>query len=359
MKGHLAKPLRDSLAWNELHEHVARNSMLALGDRAGVTGMGLTVLTRGSLRVFEQAISSFHGAWYRYARRLVGSSGCGFDADDILQDAYTATLQAAPDFLDVRAVNRYVCLAIDTAFHRWLVFRRRMVPLDTTGAGDVTWGSPSPTRLIISQQFAEAFWDALQLLTPEERDALLLFYVAAWKQDAIAEKQEVTQQAVSARISRALGKLRAALLDRFGALDFSSPDLAIRTILDTLEGSPATPPPTTASDRCDQPTSSSPSQPVTRKIKGSQKCEILWRNSALGFVKRMGIAFVGVDAKSFAIGRRGKHAWPSQHRPRKEGHHEVQFRGTQCARALSRPAADSLARRADPLLAVAGTRFRG
>lgn len=161
---------------------------------------------------FLQGWELFHASWLRYATLLTED---GLLAEDVVQEAVTATLRARPDFVGVGAVDRYVREAIRTTAWRLLRKRRREVGPDDGGAPgvDPTSTGASPEELAIRAESSRRLCRVLHTLPQEERDAFLLHYGVSGSLtlDAIARRQGVSARAVSNRIQRVRAKLLCCL----------------------------------------------------------------------------------------------------------------------------------------------------
>ncbi|MCE9545122.1 MAG: RNA polymerase sigma factor [Planctomycetia bacterium] len=154
---------------------------------------------------FQRMVTDHGPSLYRMAYRMVGDA---HEAEDIVQDTYRSAWQSR---------NRYDS---DRSERAWLVaiLRRRVV--------DRWRGRPRPTLLAdpdslqpevapvdpLADYYTDEMQRALDQLSPELRESLLLVVVAELTHQETADLLEIPLGTVLSRVSRARERLRKALL---------------------------------------------------------------------------------------------------------------------------------------------------
>lgn len=155
-------------------------------------------------------------AWVCYARRLVGSE---VDAEDVVQDAACASLQANPDMEGEQDAIAYMFAAIRSNALRYIRTRGGREPArgNTARAIVLQDVGKSPVDIAIQAETAEEDQRLLELamrgieeLPGELSEALMLVILRdpPMKLREVAEIQKVSIATVHKRIERALDALR-------------------------------------------------------------------------------------------------------------------------------------------------------
>ena len=160
-----------------------------------------------------QTLLSHLDAAYNLARWLMGNPA---DADDVVQDAYVRALAAADRFRggDERAwllsIVRNSCYS---SHRRQRV--RQATDFDETvhGADTVT---PSPEQRVIDRDTSRRVRLAVEQLTPEYREVIVLREFEELSYKEIADVVGAPIGTVMSRLSRARAQLQAALLEEGG-----------------------------------------------------------------------------------------------------------------------------------------------
>ncbi len=136
---------------------------------------------------------------HRCLRYAIALTGDLHEAEEVLQDAWAAVLQARGPLEPA-----YLFRAIRT---RWIDRHRRRTarPLELVDAEMAV--APAVDRLIE----ADAVWEGLMTLRPAEREALYLFLVEGWTTPEIAERTDRPKNTVLSLIHRGRKKLRTWL----------------------------------------------------------------------------------------------------------------------------------------------------
>lgn len=179
------------------------------------------------LQVRDGSAVAFESLVEKHQKRLV------MVLEHLIADRTQAEDLAQDVFLRVyRARERYVPTA---KFSTWLYTithnvasnairkssRRKEVNLTSSPSGSLPVNSLAtiakdksnlmPARLAAQKEMADMIHEAIQLLGPRQRMAMLLSKYEGMSYNEIAEAMELTQQAVKSLLSRARGNLRESL----------------------------------------------------------------------------------------------------------------------------------------------------
>ena len=161
----------------------------------------------------DETLLSHLDAAYNLARWLMGSSA---DAEDVVQDAYVRALAGADRFRggDQRAwllsIVRNGCYS---SHRRQRV--RRATDFDETLHGEDTV-TPSPEQRAIDRDTSRRVRLAVERLTPEFREVIVLREFEGLSYKEIADVVEAPVGTVMSRLSRARVQLQAALAEDGG-----------------------------------------------------------------------------------------------------------------------------------------------
>ena len=93
-------------------------------------------------------------------------------------------------------------------------FRRQPIPSLELDEERLPDDKPGPTSIINSRQDSEQVRKALRLITPEQRQVIVLKYLEGWSSQEIAQMMEKTLGAVKALQHRGLAALQRILIDQ-------------------------------------------------------------------------------------------------------------------------------------------------
>jgi len=161
----------------------------------------------------EQALLSHLDAAYNLARWLMGNPE---DADDVVQDAYVRALAGAERFRggDQRAwllsIVRNACYS---SHRRQRV--RQATDFDEAVHGEDT-SAPSPEQRAIDRETSRRVRLAVERLTPEFREVIVLREFEGLSYKEIAEVVGAPVGTVMSRLSRARAQLQTALAEEGG-----------------------------------------------------------------------------------------------------------------------------------------------
>ena len=163
----------------------------------------------GDADAFEQLVVAYEGPVYRLALRMCGSTE---DAREVTQDAFLAAWRGLPAF---RGDSRFSSWLYRLTTNAAIDFLRREkhhlgnLPLEEAPERP----DPQQPELLAEQrEQQEALQRALDQLSPEHRQVLLLRVVQQLSYDEIAQALSLESGTVKSRISRARRQLREILL---------------------------------------------------------------------------------------------------------------------------------------------------
>lgn len=189
----------------------------------------------GDRAAMEQLLLSVAPAIRRFAGRMCHNEA---DADDVLQDTLVAVTKNLPAFEGRSALTSWVFLLARTACSR----RRRgkmaapalgLEALDATASD-----APSPLAEAEQHELARVLGEALDSLSDEHREVIMLRDVEGLSAAEAAVALELSVDALKSRLHRARGALREAIercLRQGARLRPGCPDVA-RLWSDKLEG---------------------------------------------------------------------------------------------------------------------------
>lgn len=150
-----------------------------------------------------------------YGQRMlqVGRQRCqdAARAQDAVQDALLAAGEHLTDFRGDGSVEGWLIRMVSNACHRMRRGQkndpRLHAPLDPGAMGD----APDPERRVAAGEAMQVLAEALNDLSPRDRALILLTDGEGYRAPELAERLDMTPQAVRTRLSRARRQLRAAL----------------------------------------------------------------------------------------------------------------------------------------------------
>ena len=164
----------------------------------------------GRTEAYETLVRRYQDVLYRHAVRMVGGPD---DAADIVQKAFIKgfrNLQRCrqPDRVGAWLFRIAANLCKDHLKSR----RRRDVSLDAVGALESHRGNPE--RGAERSELRGEIQEALERLTPDQREAFVLKHVEGWSYEEMAERLGVSVSALKMRVHRAREALQD-LLSRY------------------------------------------------------------------------------------------------------------------------------------------------
>lgn len=162
---------------------------------------------RGDAEAFRQLVEAYQTPAYRLAARMCGPDS----AEDVTQEAFLAAWRALPEFRGDCRFSTWLYRLVSNAAIDCL--RREKKHRDTGDVDDLELPDSGPSL----QEQAErsdtrnAVRRALDRLSPEHRQVLLLRFMQELDYGEIARALNVSEGTVKSRINRAKSKLREVL----------------------------------------------------------------------------------------------------------------------------------------------------
>lgn len=162
---------------------------------------------RGDAEAFRQLVEAYQTPAYRLAARMCGPDS----AEDVTQEAFLAAWRALPDFRGDCRFSTWLYRLVSNAAIDCL--RREKKHRDTGDVDDLELpdGGPSPQEQAERSDTRDAVRRALDRLSPEHRQVLLLRFMQELDYGEIARALNVSEGTVKSRINRAKSKLREVL----------------------------------------------------------------------------------------------------------------------------------------------------
>lgn len=162
---------------------------------------------RGDAEAFRQLVEAYQTPAYRLAARMCGPDS----AEDVTQEAFLAAWRALPEFRGDCRFSTWLYRLVSNAAIDCL--RREKKHRDTGNVDDLELadGGPSPQEQAERSDTRNAVRRALDRLSPEHRQVLLLRFMQELDYGEIARALNVSEGTVKSRINRAKSKLREVL----------------------------------------------------------------------------------------------------------------------------------------------------
>lgn len=162
---------------------------------------------RGDAEAFRQLVEAYQTPAYRLAARMCGPDS----AEDVTQEAFLAAWRALPEFRGDCRFSTWLYRLVSNAAIDCL--RREKKHRDTGDVDDLELpdGGPSPQEQAERSDTRDAVRRALDRLSPEHRQVLLLRFMQELDYGEIARTLDVSEGTVKSRINRAKSKLREVL----------------------------------------------------------------------------------------------------------------------------------------------------
>ena len=162
---------------------------------------------RGDAEAFRQLVEAYQTPAYRLAARMCGPDS----AEDVTQEAFLAAWRALPEFRGDCRFSTWLYRLVSNAAIDCL--RREKKHRDTGDVDELELpdGGPSPQEQAERSDTRDAVRRALDRLSPEHRQVLLLRFMQELDYGEIARALNVSEGTVKSRINRAKSKLREVL----------------------------------------------------------------------------------------------------------------------------------------------------
>ena len=162
---------------------------------------------RGDAEAFRQLVEAYQTPAYRLAARMCGPDS----AEDVTQEAFLAAWRALPEFRGDCRFSTWLYRLVSNAAIDCL--RQEKKHRDTGDVDDLELpdGGPSLQEQAERSDTRDAVRRALDRLSPEHRQVLLLRFMQELDYGEIARALDVSEGTVKSRINRAKSKLREVL----------------------------------------------------------------------------------------------------------------------------------------------------
>ena len=162
---------------------------------------------QGDAEAFRQLVEAYQTPAYRLAARMCGPDS----AEDVTQEAFLAAWRGLPQFRGDCRFSTWLYRLVSNAAIDCL--RREKKHRDTGDVDDLELpdGGPSPQEQAERSDTRDAVRRALDRLSPEHRQVLLLRFMQELDYGEIARALNVSEGTVKSRINRAKSKLREVL----------------------------------------------------------------------------------------------------------------------------------------------------
>jgi RNA polymerase sigma-70 factor (ECF subfamily) len=162
---------------------------------------------RFDTQALEEIFDTFSPGIYRYAFRLLGDK-------DIAQECMSETFSRFLNALKRESgPDNFLQAYLYRIAHNWVTdfYRSKTpppLPLDTNSPAN---SSDEPHQVLADEMASQQLRDALSLLTPDQRQVIVLKYIEDWENEAIAKTLNKPVGAVKALQHRGLEALRRIL----------------------------------------------------------------------------------------------------------------------------------------------------
>lgn len=154
---------------------------------------------------FNRMVDDHGAALYRMSYRLVGDR---HEAEDVVQETYRSAWKSRHGYKPGRSERAWLAAIL----RRRVVDRWRRPKRPTTTADDTPIDIAVPAEDPLANDFSDEMQHALEQLSPELRECLLLVVVGELTHQETADLLEIPLGTVLSRVSRARKKLRTELM---------------------------------------------------------------------------------------------------------------------------------------------------
>jgi RNA polymerase sigma-70 factor (ECF subfamily) len=177
----------------------------------------ITRAVEGDRAAMDELLAKYEGQIYRFGLRMCGSEE---DARDVLQETLLAAFKGVKGFRGQANLSTWL-FTVARSF--CIKARRRHVgepaateSLDTPKVRSLPEGSPSPDQAAHAKEIGRALHSAVQALTPEHREVILLKDVEGLSAEETAAVLGESVAGVKSRLHRARMALRETLTTLMG-----------------------------------------------------------------------------------------------------------------------------------------------
>lgn len=165
---------------------------------------------QGDAQAFAELVKAYQGPVYRLA---LGMGLSPHDAEEVAQEAFVAAWRGLPNF---RGDSKFFTWLYQLTHHAAIDFLRREKrhgnTVELAERPEISGEENRPEEIVEQQGDREAVAAAMQELTPEYREILLLRYMQELDYDEIAAVLAVPAGTVKSRLNRAKAQLKEILL---------------------------------------------------------------------------------------------------------------------------------------------------
>lgn len=172
---------------------------------------------QGEIGAYEELVRAHQAIAFRVAYAITGSAQ---EAEDATQEAFVKAYAALARFqTDLPFRPWIVRIAANEARNRRAsASRRAAFSLDDDAVTELTAPDPPLEDLVAERERSASLLAAVNGLSPEDRDVIVLRYALDLNEAEMADALGVARGTVKSRLSRAKGRLRKAIT-RQGVLD--------------------------------------------------------------------------------------------------------------------------------------------
>ena len=167
---------------------------------------------QGDAEAFVGLVEAYQGPVYRLA---LGMGLSPHDAEEVAQETFVAAWRGLPNF---RGDSKFFTWLYQLTHHAAIDFLRREKRhgdmMELSECPEISDGEDQPEEVAEKQEDKEAVVAAMQELTPEYREILLLRYMQELDYDEIAAVLSVPAGTVKSRLNRAKAQLKETLLQQ-------------------------------------------------------------------------------------------------------------------------------------------------
>jgi len=166
-------------------------------------------IQQGDKHAFEQLLDAYEARVYRLALRYTGTVS---DAEDVTQEIFLGIYKSIANFRGNSALGTWI---YRIAMNHCLEFRRKRKLEVTPYDEELTLAShdwrEDPEKSADKGELTERVAEALQHLTPQHRDVVVLHELQGLTYQEVATSLNVPVGTVKSRLSNALRRLRSLL----------------------------------------------------------------------------------------------------------------------------------------------------
>ena len=177
----------------------------------------------GDAAALEKVLATVAPAVRRFGVRMCKHP---HDADDVLQDTLLNIATHLPEFEGRSSLLSWVFALTRTACARKRRGLKNRPPVSDEAAAERHDDAPSPEARVADRELGQALVQALDSLSDEQREVILLRDVEGLTAPEAAEAIGITVDALKSRLHRARAALRATLVPILEAPSATCPDVA-------------------------------------------------------------------------------------------------------------------------------------